>query len=108
MPLVELLYFDSCPNYADYMPRLRALLAAAGIPGDVTLCSVDSEDAAVAQRFLGSPTVRVNGHDVEPNADARHEYGLQCRLYRTAAGWSGYPADEWVSDALARPAAEVG
>ena len=110
MPLVELLYFDGCPNYTDYLPRLRALLAASGIPGDVTLRRVDSEEAAVAQRFLGSPTVRVNGQDVEPDANTHNEYGLQCRLYRTAEGWAGHPADEWVRDALARakPAAEVG
>jgi len=107
VPSVELLYFDSCPNYSDYLPRLRALLAAADFAGDVTLRQIDSEELAVAERFLGSPTVRVDGQDVEPDADARSEYGLQCRLYRTAYGWAGYPPDEGVRDSLAIHGAEV-
>ena len=106
MSSVELLYFDSCPNYVDYLPRLRALLAAADFPEDVTLRNIDSEELAVAERFLGSPTVRVDGHDVEPNADTRGEYGLQCRLYRTASGWAGYPPDDWVRESLARHGAD--
>lgn len=26
----------------------------------------------MALRFLGSPTIRIDGHDVEPGADTRH------------------------------------
>jgi hypothetical protein len=104
---VELLYFDGCPNYAQYLPRLQALLADAGLDAEVALRRIESEEAAVAARFLGSPTVRINGEDVEPNADRRTQYGLQCRLYHTASGWAGYPPDEWVRDSLSRHSAEV-
>lgn len=52
-------------------------------------------------RFLGSPTVRVNGRDVEPGAEERTDYVLACRVYRGEAGFSGQPDERWVREALA-------
>ena len=52
------------------------------------------------RRFLGSPTIRVNGRDIEPGADARSEFTLACRVYRTDSGFSGQPDDRWLRDAL--------
>jgi hypothetical protein len=80
--------FDGCPNYAQYLPRLQALLADAGLDVEIALWRIESEEAAVEERFLGSPTVRIDGQDVEPNASLRTQYGLQCRLYHTASGWA--------------------
>jgi len=94
---VELLYFDGCPNYQDYLPHLRQLVSGAG---EVRLRPIETEEAALMARFIGSPTVRVDGRDVETEAAGRTEYGLQCRLYRTASGWLGTPPDEWVLAAL--------
>jgi hypothetical protein len=51
-------------------------------------------------RFLGSPTVRVDGRDVEPGADLREDFGLKCRLYRTEDGLTGTPAEEWLLAAI--------
>ena len=103
-PVIELLYFEGCPNYEFYLPRLSSLLAAAGCEAPVQLQCIDSDDSAVEARFLGSPTVRVNGNDVEPDADARQEYGLQCRIYRTEHGPAGVPPDALVLAALAASA----
>ena len=99
---VELLYFDGCPSYEKLLPRLEALLDDAGAGDALTLRRVESEDAAVAERFLGSPTVRVNGGDVEPGVAERDDFGLKCRLYRTEAGLEQTPPDSWIRDALAQ------
>jgi hypothetical protein len=99
---VELLYFDGCPSSLHYLPRLRNLISSAGVSAKLTPRRIDSEETAVAERFLGSPSVRVDGKDVEPDADERGDYGLQCRLYRGASGWAGYPPDDWVLEALTR------
>jgi hypothetical protein len=64
------------------------------------LCRITDDCAARQERFLGSPTVRVNGRDVEPNAEQRTDYGTKCRLYRTPAGLSGQPQEEWLRAAL--------
>ena len=98
---IELLYFDECPNYERYLPRLRRLLDEEALGGEVALRRVETNREAVEARFLGSPSVRVNGVDVEPGADARSDFGLKCRLYRSEEGLSGIPADAWVRAAVA-------
>ena len=99
---IELLYFDGCPNHEALLPRLRELLASDGISSEIDLRSITDDEAAQRERFLGSPTVRVNGRDVEPEAEQRTDYGMKCRLYRTATGVSGQPPDEWLRAALDR------
>jgi len=99
---VELLYFDGCPSYEKLLPRLRSLLDDAGERDALTLRRVESENAAVAERFLGSPTVRINGRDVDPGAADRDDFGLKCRLYRTDAGLEHMPPDRWIRAALER------
>jgi hypothetical protein len=101
---VEVLFFDGCPNYEAFLPHLRELVAASGVDTAVELVRVADSDTAEQKRFLGSPTVRVDGKDVEPGADRRTDFGLQCRLFRTAEGLSGTPSDEWLLAALARDA----
>ncbi len=96
--LVELLYFDGCPGIERVMPVVGPLAEAAG--ARVIKRRVETAQEAEAQRFLGSPTVRVDGVDVEPGAEHRTDYGLKCRLYRTAAGLTGVPEGDWVRDAL--------
>jgi len=63
---------------------------------------VESVEAAERERFLGSPTVRVDGGDVDPDAPARTDFGLKCRLYRSSEGTSGVPPERWVLSAIRR------
>ena len=100
--MVEVLYFDGCPNHEALLPRLRVLLASAGASPHVQLVRVEDADAAERERFLGSPTVRIDGQDVEPGADQRTDFGLKCRLFATPMGLLGMPADEWVLAAVNR------
>ena len=99
---VEVLYFDGCPNHEALVPHLEELLREAQLLGSIALRRVPDEDAARRERFLGSPTVRIDGRDVEPGAEERDDFGLKCRLYRGPSGLRGTPLDEWVLDALAR------
>lgn len=101
---VELLYFDDCPNYEALLPHLRQLLRAAGTHDEVQLHRIADEDAAQSQRFIGSPTVRIDGRDVEPGASDRRDFGMTCRLYATGDGLRGTPLDEWILNALERHA----
>jgi hypothetical protein len=99
---VELLYFDGCPNHEALLPRLRQIVADTGISAEVELRMISDDDAARRERFLGSPTVRVDGHDIEPDAEGRTDYGMKCRLYRISTGLSGQPQEQWVRAALRR------
>ena len=99
---IELLYFDGCPSYADLLPRLRELIASEGIDEDVELRRVETPEQAERELFLGSPTVRIDGEDVDPTAKDRDEFGLECRLYRTDQGLARTPPDDWIRAALQR------
>jgi len=101
---IELLYFDGCPSYAELLPRLRQLLASEGIEEEIELRRVESPEDAERERFLGSPTVRIDGQDVDPTARSRTDFGLECRLYRTEEGLARTPPEEWIRAALGRPA----
>jgi hypothetical protein len=80
---VELLHTAACPNATAYLPRLRRLLATAGVSEPVRMRMIEDAGQAQRERFLGSPTIRVNGHDVDPGAAQRADYGMCCRLYDT-------------------------
>jgi hypothetical protein len=99
---VQVLYFDGCPNHEALLPHLRELLTSTGEAAEVELVRVEDPDVAERERFLGSPTVRVDGEDIEPGAAERTDFGLKCRLFATPAGLCGMPEDEWVLAALAR------
>jgi hypothetical protein len=101
MRRVELLFFDGCPNHEALEPRLRALLQRRWPETELQLREVQSDEEARRVGFLGSPTVRVDGRDVEPGAEARDDFGLKCRLYRVDDRLAGAPPDAWIVDALA-------
>lgn len=99
---VEILYFDGCPSYAALMPRLRELMGRAGVDAPVELNRVESVEVAERERFLGSPTLRIENQDVDPAARERTDFGLKCRLYPSADGLRATIPDELMLAALTR------
>jgi hypothetical protein len=97
---VELLWFSDCPNH----PAARRLLeeVVAQVTPGTPVDDIDATDAAVAERlrFAGSPTIRVDGRDVDPTYVDPGDYTPRCRLYRTSAGLRGLPEREWLEAAL--------
>ena len=103
-----MLYFDGCPNHEALLSHLREMLVRTGFSAEIHLRRIASDDAAQRERFLGSPTVRINGRDVEPEAERRTDYGLKCRLYRASTGLSGQPREELLQAALRSAAGAIG
>lgn len=101
MPRVEILFFPGCPNYLETYELVRRVATELGVDPQIELVEVADADAADDQHFLGSPTVRVDGRDVEPGADDRHDYGFSCRVYRSAHGVAPSPDESWIREALA-------
>jgi hypothetical protein len=94
---VELLYWEGCPSHPAALADLRAALG-----GDVavTVREVLTEEQAVAERFPGSPTIRVDGEDLFPSGEPP---SLTCRIYRLADGrYSPTPDPGLLREALAR------
>ena len=94
---IEVLYVPGCPNYQPAVERIQRVLASDSLGAHIEGIPVGSEVEAKALEFPGSPTVRVNGTDVEPNH--KGAVGLACRLY---ANSDGVPSEEMLRMALAR------
>lgn len=103
-PLVEILYFDGCPNHEPALVLVERVARELGLEPEVTLVRVPDAAAAQRRHFLGSPTIRVDGRDVDPQTAERTDYALSCRVFRTASGFSGQPDEQWVREALLRAA----
>jgi hypothetical protein len=101
-PEVEVLYFDGCPNHLPALALIERVADELGIEPELRLVKVADQEAAQRLRFLGSPTIRVGGRDVDPSTEDRTDYGLSCRVFRTEAGIAGQPDERWARDAFAR------
>lgn len=97
---IELLYFDGCPSHEAFLPHLQALLTRRGLDDKIEQRRIETAEAAESERFLGSPTLRIDGTDIDPGATARSDYGYKCRLYRSRGEATPVPPDEWVLAAL--------
>ena len=99
-PRVEILYFEDCPNHEAAKALVERVAAELRVDPEIRVVEVRDQDAATQLRFLGSPTIRVEGRDVERGVEERTEYALACRVYPGELGLSGQPEERWVRDAL--------
>lgn len=99
---VELLWFADCTNHAMARRMLEEVIAEL-VPG-TPIRDLDASDPLTAERarFPGSPTIRVDGRDVDPSYVDPGDYTPRCRLYRTESGLRGLPERRWIEDALRR------
>jgi hypothetical protein len=102
MRRIEVLYFDGCPTWTQAVDLVRQIVDDAGLAEstEVHPLRVESDEEAQRLRFLGSPTIRVDGRDVDTSTKGAVDFGLQCRLYRDGDRFSGLPPAAWVRTAL--------
>lgn len=102
MPEVELLWWEGCPSTEKALAVLRGVLAAEGLdPDSVSLRQIETGADAERERFVGSPTIRVN--DVEVAPEPEEPAGLTCRIYRLRDGrTSPTPDPEDIRDTIRR------
>lgn len=93
---IEVLTFAGCPHREVTVARTRDVLSALGVQAE--LCEVEVRDQADAARlrFPGSPTVRFDGIDVDPDAERHAAAALSCRMY----GTSGVPSRALLESAI--------
>jgi hypothetical protein len=83
---IEVLYVPDCPNHAVVLERLREVLPADSFQKHVSEVLVNDAAMAQALKFSGSPTIRINGQDVEPQNEQSASFGIMCRLYSDGGG----------------------
>lgn len=99
---IDVLYFESCPVWQRTARDVRRILAEAHLEADaeVRLVTVATEEDAQRLRFLGSPTVRVDDVDVDPEGGGATTFGLQCRVYEHNGRLQPSPPGAWIRTAL--------
>lgn len=102
-PRVEILYVEGCPNHDRAYALVERVAAELRIEPEIELIEVRDADAALQLRFPGSPTVRVNGRDVEPGGNERRDFVFSCRVYPGGRGFAGQPDEAWIRAALEQP-----
>jgi hypothetical protein len=98
---IEFLYWEDCPSHPQALERLRGLMEAEGINAPIEMIEVLTDEQARALRFPGSPTIRVDGTDVDPEGAAQMDFALTCRIYRLEDGRiSPLPSEAMIRRAL--------
>jgi hypothetical protein len=100
MMKVEILCFEGCPHVTLATSRATQAIKDTRADAELYFVPIETEEQAVACRFLGSPSVRVDGKDVDGSADNRADFGLQCRVYSTGELLEGAPPISWIEAAL--------
>jgi hypothetical protein len=100
---VELLHIRDCPNTEPARMILRETLGELGQANEI-ISEVEVSDLAQADalNFPGSPTIRVNGIDVDTTLPRQNSYGLCCRTYLIGGRVHGFPARELIRNAIQR------
>jgi hypothetical protein len=94
---VEFLYFNSCPGHKQSLANLKAALRESKISADLALINVTSEAQGAKVGFQGSPSIRVNGRDLD-GRDEGHSYG--CRIYQIEGKITPIPTKEFIRKKL--------
>lgn len=89
---IEIFYFEGCPNHKTAVKRVQEVLCDQGMSAELVEVNVPHASIADELGFLGSPSIRVNGVDVEPGARSARDYGMMCRMYAVNGRREGLPS----------------
>lgn len=98
---IELFWIAGCPAYQATRELLEQILREEKIDAPVEMVQVYDDADAIAKKFLGSPTIHIDG--IDPFAQpSQTNFAIQCRVYHTPAGLKGIPTQEMLRTALSR------
>ena len=89
---IDLVYFEDCPSWKQGLANLESALASDRINAEINLIRIESNEDAVKEKFLGSPSFRIDGQDLWPVE--RQTYHLSCRVYLIVGSLYGCPTIE--------------
>ena len=94
---IEFLYFEGCPSYKPALDYLKEIIEDEKIDTNLEMVCVDSPDEAQKVGFQGSPSIKINGIDLEDKNDG---YSFNCRLYNVDGKLSGTPSKEFIKQRI--------
>lgn len=97
---LDLLYLAGCPNHHLAVELVCSVLEAEGLNAEVRQILIRDDDEARTHAFPGSPTVRVNGRDIEDVSIQQLYIGFACRTYLVEGKSQGVPPRSWLEQAV--------
>ncbi len=99
---IDFYYDEDCPSHGAALARLRDVMQTVGVEAEIRVTKVQTDAEAEQHQFIGSPTIRINGQDIDPPPQDT-PYMLGCRAYRRADGRiTPLPSADLIRDALQR------
>lgn len=107
--LIEFLYMEDCPNREPALELLKEVMAEHDVAVPIKLVKVGTVDEAKETKFLGSPSIRIDGVDIEGDTmSPNRNYSLKCRVYKFNWIFQGVPPKNLLREALERAKIEKG
>ncbi|MEW6324768.1 MAG: DUF2703 domain-containing protein [Nitrospirota bacterium] len=98
---IDFLFWNECPSHPKAWERLHEVLDRQNIQAEIRRIEVTTEEEAEQHRFPGSPTIRIDGRDIDPGGTEHQRFGLSCRIYHDATGRGiPVPTEELIQNAL--------
>jgi hypothetical protein len=83
--IVEFLFWEGCPSHPKALAELRAAMSELGLDeAGIAIREIRTQSEAELERFVGSPTIRIDGADIQQIEN--EPCGLTCRVYRRRDG----------------------
>jgi Domain of unknown function (DUF2703) len=103
-PKIEFLFWEDCPSHPKALQLLHEVMAETGVESAIEKIEVLTDEEAARLHFPGSPTIRVDGVDIDPAGAAQMGAALTCRVYLLEDGrFSPVPSKEMIRRALVGP-----
>jgi hypothetical protein len=100
-PRIEFLFWEDCPSHPQAWKLLEEVVDEVGVESEIEKTEVLTDEEAERLQFPGSPTIRVDGMDVDPDGAAQMGTALTCRVYVLEdRRFSPLPSKEMIRRAL--------
>lgn len=117
---IQILYILDCPWCVKTKELIRESLRELGIKSDIEEVLIDSDEKAKEYNFVGSPTIRINGKDIQEDVSKgkclpceelaeltkgttefiKQECRCGCRIYFYKSKQYSYPPKEMIKKAI--------
>ena len=77
---IEILYFEGCPNFNSAREMAADAANQAGADAQIAMVKVETNAEARDKRFVGSPSIRVEGKDVDHIEGNNQQYSMRCKF----------------------------
>ena len=94
---IQFHYFEGCPSHKPALAYLKEIIEEEKIDANIEMVRVESPEEAQKVGFQGSPSIKINGIDLEDKNDG---FSFNCRLYNVDGKLTGTPSKEIIKRSL--------